>query len=207
MGQIFEMIIHRVFSDGWQPNGPIPQPIPLVSDGKNPPTFSADSPAPPTAPLLPTLLRASAREVTRVNFARGSTHHVTLDDNKYYVPTRSNNPLFDSFIIDSDPNRRTATFSVLQMTIAKVHGGSSEGHKSIRDIASCVSKLLKGPDPKAKKKPRLKSSIFWSARGPAFCVYIPTSVITVICVYSPPVCGLAESLLDVNPPWGADSSE
>ena len=47
MGQIFEMIIHHVFSDGWQPNGPIPQPIPLVSDGKNPPTFSADSPAPP----------------------------------------------------------------------------------------------------------------------------------------------------------------
>ena len=206
MGQIFEMVIHRVFSDVGRPNGPILQPIPMASGGKDSPTFSADSPTPPTGPLLPSPLRASAREVTRVNFARKSTHHVTLD-NKYYVPTRSNNPLFDSFIIDSDPNRRTATISVFQTTIAKVHGGSSEGYKSIRDIASCVSKLLKGPDPKAKKKPRLKSSIFWSARGPAFCVYIPTSVITVVCVYSPPVCGLAESLLDVNPPWGADSSE
>ena len=186
MGQIFEMIIHHVFSDGWQPNGPIPQPIPLVSDGKNPPTFSADSPTPPTAPPLPTPLRASAREVMRVNFARKSTHHVTLDDNKYYVPTRSNNPLFDSFIIDSDPKRRTATISVFQMTIAKVHGGSSEGYKSTRDIASCVSKLLKGPDPKAKKKTKVEVKYFlvcpWAC---LLCIHSYFSDYGNLCLFAP----------------------
>ena len=222
MGQIFEAVMHRNFSEGWEPNGPIPWPIPMASDDKDPPTFSVDSPTSPTAPLLPTPLRASAREITRVNFAYDLTHHVTLD-NKYYVPTRSNNPLFDSFIIDFDSKQCTATISVFQMTIAKVHGGSSEGYKSIRDIASCVSKLLKGLGPKA-KKPKVEVKYFlvcpentpehkwhmpdrwgkdWSKDdhcGPAFCLYIPTSVITVSCVYSPPVCGLAESLLDVNPP-------
>ena len=38
-GRIFEVRVHRMLSDGWRLEGPIPQPTRMVSDSSDPPLF------------------------------------------------------------------------------------------------------------------------------------------------------------------------
>ena len=45
-GRFFEEIVHRLLSKGWQSDKPTPQPIRMVSNDHDPPTFSTDSTSP-----------------------------------------------------------------------------------------------------------------------------------------------------------------
>ena len=196
-GWIFETIVHRKFTGGWKDESR-QQPIPMKSDGGDPPAFSVDlslsSPTPGTSLSSFTPLRAHARTVVKVNLA-GSLSDVTLDTDKYYTPTTANNPLFDSFTIDQDHDRRTVQISIFQITISPRHGGSADGYPLIRKIMTRVSKLLKGVRHKPKIKvtyflvcPDSKSKYVWQMpvdwnkyttvrnhRGEAFCIPVSLS--------------------------------
>ena len=82
------------------------------------PLFSTDPPSTPDASLSSLVLRIYTRNVVRVDFASG-LDNVTLDDNKYYVPTAVNNPLLDLFTINQDQD--TAVISIFQITISPEH--------------------------------------------------------------------------------------
>jgi len=66
---------------------------------------------------------------------------VTLDSNRYYIPTATNHPLFDSFTIDacSCP----VVISVFQFTITSRHEGLDKGYFHIRRLKTHVCKLFK----------------------------------------------------------------
>jgi len=144
-GWIFEVIVHRLFSSGWK-SGTAPQPIPMGSKGpSDSPLFSTDPPSStPDTPLSP--LRPEARRSTQVNFALRELSDVTLDSDKYYIPSAANHPLFDSFTIHVMPptpqDPVTGVISIFQMTIAKSHQGSDKGYPHIRKIMARVRNLL-----------------------------------------------------------------
>ena len=67
-------------------------------------------PVPLSTPLP---VRANAREAIKstLPFDLGS---VTLGSDKYYTPIAINNPLFDAFTVDHDPDNRTVVISIFQ---------------------------------------------------------------------------------------------
>jgi len=198
-GRIFEAIVHRLLSKGWQSDKPILQPIRMVSNCCDPPTFSIDptsqsSSTPDT--LLSSLapVRTGTRALTRVNFTHGLSD-VTLDNNKYYTPITPSHPPFDLFTINLDPDQHTVVISVLQITISPSHKGSAEGYPLIRKIMTRVCELLKKADLRATVKvayflvcPEGASQHQWQMpvdwgknvkthdhRGDAFCIRVPVS--------------------------------
>ena len=55
-GPLFEEIVHRTLAHGWDASVLRLQPIPMISDGKTPPTFSTDpSPTPTSISLFPSI--------------------------------------------------------------------------------------------------------------------------------------------------------
>ena len=91
-GWVFEMIVHRVLSDGWR-SGPMPQPIRMASDGRAPPIFFINhSSSTPDTSLSFGPLRTGTRAITRVNFTDHQLSDVTLDNDEYYIPTAVNDP-------------------------------------------------------------------------------------------------------------------
>jgi len=188
-------MVHRVFSLGWQEEStePIPQPIKMPpTNKKGPPTFSTGSPLIFQTPSPLT----SPRTVKLINLP-DDLSKVTLDEGTYYIPLKSNNPLFDSFIIDSDPHQGTAQISIFQITISTTHEGSPQGYLLIRKIMKHVSQLLKAGGSKPTVKVKVKVKYFlvcpeggsknqwkmppgWETgirlfdhRGDAFCIRIP----------------------------------
>jgi len=114
----------------------------MISNGRDPPTFSADSSSAPGASLLSTPpLHARTRTVTRDNFTHGLSNSA-LDESKYYVPTTTNNPFIDSFTIDPDLDRHTVVISVFQIATSSTNGGSAEGCPLIHKIMARVRELL-----------------------------------------------------------------
>ena len=97
-------------------------------------------PVPLSTPLP---VRANAREAIKstLPFDLGS---VTLGSDKYYTPIAINNPLFDAFTVDHDPDNRTAVISIFQMTTSPSHRGSAKGYPHIQKIMAHVYELL-GP--------------------------------------------------------------
>jgi len=194
-GWFFEAIVHRFLSNGWRSHQPVPQPIRMVSDDLDPPTFSTNPSTPNASPpyLAPVRDHKSTRAVTRVNFTSG-LNDVTLDSNKYYIPTASNNPLFDSFAINFD--RLTVVISVFQITTSPKHEGSAQGYLLIRKVMAHVRKLLKKMNgnfkvevvyflvfPEDGTPHQWKMPVNWSKntkindhRGDTFCIPIPVSV-------------------------------
>jgi hypothetical protein len=152
-GRIFEVRVHRMLSDGWRFEGPIPQPIRMVSNFSEPPLFSANPlsllPSIPDkllSSLAPVRDHKSTRAVTPVTpvaFATGLSN-VTLENKKYYMPTAPNNPLFDSFTIDVHDDRSAVAFSVFQMTTSAKHDGAARGYVLIHKIIARVRKLCRG---------------------------------------------------------------
>ena len=150
-GWVFEAIIHRMLSYGWRSaDGPTPQPIRMASNGCDPPTFSSTR-GTSLSSLAP--LGAHTRTFIRVDFTEGLSN-VKLDSDRYYVPTVTNNPLFDSFTIDL--GRRTVVISVFQIATSPRHGGSGKGYTLIRKIMARVGKLLE----KAKLDVKIKVVYF-----------------------------------------------
>jgi len=210
-GWIFEVIIHRMLSGRQQSEGPTLQPIPMVSDDRNPPTFSTDSsplssstPDTSLSSLMP--LRADTRRIVMPGNLIHGLSNVTLDNDRYYVPATTNNPLFDSFTIDFDLDRHTAVISVFHITISSRHGGSAEGYPLVRKIVARVRELLKDeglnatvkvgyflvcPDDGSKHEwqmpvDRGKSVKCNGHHGHAFCIRVPVLVpLRTSCLFIP----------------------
>ena len=66
-GWVFKATVYRMLSDGSWSGGSMPQPIQMVSDGHDPPTFSTNSSSSPSAPEAslppPAPLRAGTRTI------------------------------------------------------------------------------------------------------------------------------------------------
>ena len=196
-GWIFKARVHRMLSGGWQLGLPVPRPIRMATNWCDPPAFSTGSPPSPSPipdTLLPSLV--PARTVVRVSLIH-KLNDVTLDENRYYILTASNRPLFDSFTITH--GKGTVVISVFQITISPKHEGSSKGYLFIRKIMTRVRELLKKeglkatiqiayilvcPDGQHKwQMPNdwSKSVEIHDHRGDAFCVFIPNSVPGMLC--------------------------
>ena len=179
VGWIFKEIICRVFC-----KGSTLQYLPMISNGAEPPTFLTSA-GPPSLHLS---AFPGGRVDTRVDFKRGLSN-VTLDSNRYYIPTVTNHALFDSFTIDS--TSRPVVISVFQIAASSKHEGSAEGYFHIRRLKTHVRKLLKDaghtPPPYIKvqyflvcpeddSERRLEMPVGWSEgtknthRGDVFCI-------------------------------------
>ena len=189
-GSVFEAMIHRILPCCLS-DGTMPQPILMVSDGKDPPLFSMHSPSACDASLPSfTSPHGHTVDVTRVDFAH-RLGNVTLDDNGYYIPTASDNPLFDSFTIHRNQDKSTAVISIFQVTISPKHGGSAEGYLLIRKIIAHVRDLLEGREdpvkieyilvcPEDRSQHQWQMPVGWNAktsindhRGKAYCLRVP----------------------------------
>lgn len=205
-GRIFEARVHRMLSDGWRSNSPVPQPIRMVSDSTDPPLFSVnpssssssipDDLLPSLAPVRDHNSTRAVISITPIAFATGLSN-VTLENNKYYIPTAPNNPLFDSFTIDVHDDQSAVVISVFQMTTCAKHDGSARGYLLIRKIIARVRKLCKGVGkghfrihiayflvfPEGKPQHKWQMPEGWGERcktndhrGNAFCISVPVSV-------------------------------
>jgi len=67
---------------------------------------------------------------------------VTLRNDKYYILTMADNPLFDSFTIDFDVYRNTVVISVFRVTASERYEGSAKGYPLIRKIMTRVCGFL-----------------------------------------------------------------
>ena len=178
-----------MLSGGWQLGSPVPRPIHMATNLRDPPAFFTGSPSsPPSIPdtLLPSLV--PPRTVVRVTFIH-KLNDVTLDENKYYIPTTSDNPLFDSFTITH--GKGTVVISVFQITISPKQEGSSKGYLFVRKIMTRVREILKKDGlkatiqvacilvrPNGQYKWQMpndwsKSVKIQGHRGDAFCIFIP----------------------------------
>ena len=139
-GWIFESIIHRLLIHGWrESDGSTPVPTLMTSNGKAAPTFTYSPSNMPLPPEIPRPLRIHRRNVTQIDL-KGTLDDVTLAKNEYYLPTMTNNPLFDSFTIDYD--NLAVRISVFQISSAQEHKGSDKGYKLIERIKNRVQALL-----------------------------------------------------------------
>lgn len=195
-GWIFEAIVNQLFADGWEldsPDSPIPLPIRMTSNGRDPPSFTTQRPA-STIPQTP--LRAIASTPVSVEFGPYvKLDNVTLDNGNYYIPAAMNNPLFDAFTINC-VDETTALISIFQMTVSSRHKGSADGYLNVRKIVARVKNLLRRGQkvkcsvevryflvcPKSNPRNRWEMPKNWGEncgnddhRGLVFCLPIPTS--------------------------------
>ena len=168
----------------------------MVCNDCIPPVFSIDpASSTPDTSLFFKPLRADTRSITRVDFTGRKVSGVTLDNGKYYIPTAADDPLFDSFTIDSDCSLDNVMISIFQITISKTHRGLAKGYPHIRKIMGHVRGLLKEKRSKATVRvgyflvcPDDKSRHEWQMpmgwekwgkiddhRGDGFCIRVPVS--------------------------------
>jgi hypothetical protein len=138
-GTIFEAIVHHILSHGWQSDTiSAPQPIRMTSNECEPLSFfmgpSSSSSFAPYTPLSPA--PRAATPFTELS-------NVTLDKAKYYIPSSSIHPLFDSFTIEHNEDRKTIVISVFKVTISPNYRGSAKSYLSIHKIMIHLRKLLK----------------------------------------------------------------
>lgn len=147
---LFEEIAHRVLTRGWQ--GPVrrSQPIPMVSDGKNPPTFSSDPSSTSASVSLLSPLLTGRTDTTNFDFKLDDLN-VMVDDNRYYRQNVGDNPLFHSFTVGRNLHG-TVIISIFRITVSKTTGGSTEGYQHIRKIMKRVKGLLNEKEPNTEIK-------------------------------------------------------
>ena len=73
-----------------------------------------------------------------------------LDDKKYYIPDATNFALLDSFMVDIDYLRRSATLWIFQVTKSQLHRGSAKGYLHVRILISILKNQLKEKQPPSK---------------------------------------------------------
>jgi hypothetical protein len=66
-----------------------------------------------------------------------------LDDKTYYLPDATNFALFDSFMVDIDYTRRSATLWIFQITKSQLHRGSAKGYPHVRKLISILKNQLR----------------------------------------------------------------
>lgn len=62
-----------------------------------------------------------------------------LYENVYYIPTLTNHPLFDAFLLSFSPSGLTQRLWLLQMTTSKLHRGSHMGYAVINEIIAQIN--------------------------------------------------------------------
>ena len=143
-GRVFEPFVHRVLSTGWESDQSPPQLVRMTSNDANPPTFSAGRSRsrllhPPTPPPV----RTSDRFITHVDLDLDlHLSNVTFSGENYYVPVMSNNPPFNSFTIDHDPDNHTVLLSIFQVAPFQKHGGLTEDYFYVQRLVTRIRKLL-----------------------------------------------------------------
>jgi hypothetical protein len=143
-GWRFEAEVHHTLRVGWKSHEPPPKPIVMTSNNEDEsPTFTTTDP--PSTPDIPqTPLRSTPRSFTTIKFLPSlELTDVTLDNDKYYVPAKTTNPLFDSFTIDFDTEKGTAQISIFRITISQEQRGSHDDYLDIRRIVERAKTLLK----------------------------------------------------------------
>jgi len=116
----------------WPPTGTTLPPSPRIPPPPSPKPLS-----------IPLPVRTSPRTATRIKLP-ADLGRVTLGRNQYYTPIAINNPLFDAFTVDHDPDNHTVVISIFQMTTSLRHEGSPKGYPHIQKIMARVYELL-GP--------------------------------------------------------------
>jgi len=200
-GWFFESIANRTLS-----KVPGPQPTQMAStrSRKDPPVFSTqDLPSQPPAlyTSAPSPVPSRPMTVVWVDLTHGDLSDVTLDEDRYYIPTTTNHPLFDSFTINF--NRFSLVISVFQITISPEHRGSAKGFPSIHKIMARVLQLSKSegrsnvkiqvryclvcPEDGRQYKWRMpdgwhKKPEPFNHRGKAFCIRVPLGM---FCPFAP----------------------
>ncbi|KAK0236525.1 hypothetical protein EDD85DRAFT_576204 [Armillaria nabsnona] len=107
---------------------------------------------------------------------------VKFDLSAYYIPRRTNNPLFDALffgpnIMDVSSVSSPFALYVLQMSTATVHGGSDKGVDIIYDLLRANPSIkpifvLVVPD-SAPHAWRMPSGWYSKCQGPVFCQEVP----------------------------------
>ena len=142
VGWMFEVIVHQLRIRGWRgSDGTAPEPICMTLSEKAGSLTSKCSPsASPPSSEIPRPLRNHHRNATQTSLA-DTLDNMTLAKDEYYMPTATNNALFDSFVIDHDPSK-TVRISVFHISSARDHGGSAKGYAHIKNIRDRVGTLL-----------------------------------------------------------------
>ena len=188
-GCVFEALVHHMLCESsW--SGRRPNAIRMHTDGKEPPSFSTTTPSGTGCTSLPAL--HGPRKDTMIDLTR-SLNDFDPNGKMYYIPTATDDPLFDSFAITLDDSRSTALISVFQMSISDGHG-STKGYGLIRKIMSRVQEVKPGfkirvvywlvcPPWGSSEKRVWKMPDGWDTntivddhRGDAFCLSIPIKV-------------------------------
>ena len=190
-GPFFESIAHRALASKHI------QPIPMTVEGDVPLTFSTRGT--PLAPSTPPCVHA--RATRRLDLLHELS---SVTSGQYCILTSTTNPLFDSFTIDIDADKRTAVISVFHIMASPRHGGSSQGYLIIRNIMKRARKLLELPSgtpgievsyflvcPDDGSQHQWNMPVDWERnttvndhRGKAYCIRIPSEYLKVRRVYS-----------------------
>ena len=142
VGSLFEPLVHTLI-----PKGDSRSLIRMVSD------MSEESPkfvVPPKASLH-NEVKLDLGTRTTFNFKCVSElSKLELNDKMYYVPDATNFELLDSFIVDIDYLRRSATLWIFQVAKSELHRGSAKGCLHVRKLISILKNQLKEKQPPSK---------------------------------------------------------
>jgi hypothetical protein len=98
-----------------------------------------------------------------------------LDDKMYYVPDGTNFPLLDSFMVDIDTVKRSATLWIFQVIKSQRHRGSAKSYLHIRKLISILKSQLKEEQPPSKTaKTTLGQSASKSVVNVRYILVVPT---------------------------------
>ncbi|PBL03038.1 hypothetical protein ARMGADRAFT_1069607 [Armillaria gallica] len=110
---------------------------------------------------------------------------IKLDFSTYYIPRRSNNPLFDAIffgprIPDLDASTGGTSLYILQMSTATVHGGSGKGVDTICEILRTVPSVIPTyvlvvPDSEPHSW-KMLSGWYSKCQGQVYCQQIRTDI-------------------------------
>jgi hypothetical protein len=79
----------------------------------------------------------------------------------FWLPMAPNNPLFDAFVIEFKRSAQKiySIVWILQMTLSKKHGGSSEGYQLIKSIKTKVEEAMKTMSHTERRKCRKANNV------------------------------------------------
>jgi hypothetical protein len=139
VGSLFEPFVHTLIPEGgsWRL-------IRMISNEtkESSPKFAVPPQLSPDYELK--LEEVSMRKTT--NFKNVSDLSA-LDAEIYYLPDAANFALFDSFMVDIDYPKRSATLWIFQVTKSQLHRGSAKGYLHVRKLILILKNQLTEEEP------------------------------------------------------------
>ena len=147
VGSLFEPLVHTLIPEGgsW----------PLIRMVSNESKASIKF----VVPLRASLVQLD--QGTRKTFNFKCVSDLELNDKMYYLPDATNFPLIDSFMVDIDHPKRSATLWIFQVTKSQLHRGSAKGYVHVRKLISILKNQMR------EKQPPSKSAKVTSGQSPA----------------------------------------